>query len=77
MGMPHIASFEERFVMSNLQWSLQPSLKAQFITEIGILPSSPLPDSVLLSLHDCFWPVTAQEMLSFWGDGVDKERELI
>ncbi len=38
MGRPHIATLEERIVMANLQWSLQPSLKAQFITEIEMLP---------------------------------------
>jgi len=34
----HIVTLEERVVKANLQWSLQPSLRAPFIEEIERLP---------------------------------------
>jgi hypothetical protein len=37
MGTSPIVTLEERVVMANLQWSLQPSPKAQFVTKIEIL----------------------------------------
>ena len=60
MGRPHIVTHEERVDWLNLQWSLQPSPKDQFIAEIE-MHTFMYSDLTGHSLYDINGPTYSEE----------------